>query len=113
VADDLAEHDRTFVLVAVVSALKDDRRTLAVAYHGKRNAQDAPGVIVTGIGKLVKADLFAAPVEIDVELAGKLSRVAVRQCANSLARGIVTPRSCSSGTRVRSAQSLQVRLISI
>src|SRR5271165_5624754 len=59
------DDDRTLVLVPVVSAFDDDRRTPAIGDDGDRNARHAPGVVMRRVRKHHPADLPALPVEVD------------------------------------------------
>ena len=65
VADQLADGDRPLIFVAVIAALDDDGRPLAVGDHRNRHAGDAPGVVVGRVRDHDEADLSAGLVEID------------------------------------------------
>src|SRR3546814_1730302 len=46
IADQLPDHDRPFMLVAMVAALDDHRRAGAVGDHRQRHPGDPPGVLL-------------------------------------------------------------------
>ena len=56
----------TFVLVAVIAAGKQDRRSIAVLDGHDRNEQRAPAAAVAGMRNPEMTDLFAVLVEIEV-----------------------------------------------
>ena len=64
-AHQVADGDRPLVLVPVVAAFDDHRRTFAVGDHGERHARHAPGVVVRRVRNHDEADLLSGPVEID------------------------------------------------